>query len=470
MNINRSLCSVYIVTGFIVVLSTVGLCPAQEDIFFLGNPMGVGIKALSMGGAYVAVADNNSATYWNPAGLGQLRRMEMNVDFTHNKAASASTFLDNKTQSNHTYTRLNSVGFSYPIPTYQGSLVLSAAYNKVRDFDDNIEIKGFNSAYSPFPDYFSQSNPENYYTDITGSLFQSESVVHSGSLNHFTLAGAVEVAPNFYTGISVNFISGTDERSLEFSERDIKNIYNTPPSPAGTPGDTLISDIDKWQYWEYLTSKYSGTGFKIGALYRMGELVRLGATVTPPLRLKITENWSDYWTEIYDDGFTVNVPAEPAQWDYTVEEPFAFEAGASVKILNILLSGAVEFQDWAQAKFKSDPPVENVNKGEINSRIQKDLKATTKFRLGTEVTIPLIRARLNAGYFYNPSPYRYEKVDSDRNTVTGGFSFQAGRQSLVTLGVAQTMWKMQTVDHLTMDPALEDKTTTSFYAGLTVRF
>lgn len=42
---------------------------------------GIGARALGMGGAYVALADDGSAGYWNPAGLMQVPRME--VAFMH---------------------------------------------------------------------------------------------------------------------------------------------------------------------------------------------------------------------------------------------------------------------------------------------------------------------------------------------------------------------------------------------------
>jgi len=35
--------------------------------------MGVGARAIGMGGAFVAIADDPSATFWNPAGLTDLR-------------------------------------------------------------------------------------------------------------------------------------------------------------------------------------------------------------------------------------------------------------------------------------------------------------------------------------------------------------------------------------------------------------
>ncbi len=37
--------------------------------------MGVGARALAMGGAYIAVADDASAGYWNPAGLSQVEKI-----------------------------------------------------------------------------------------------------------------------------------------------------------------------------------------------------------------------------------------------------------------------------------------------------------------------------------------------------------------------------------------------------------
>jgi hypothetical protein len=45
--------------------------------------MGVGARPLALGEAYVALADDISAIYWNPAGLVQLRQPE--VGFTYNK-------------------------------------------------------------------------------------------------------------------------------------------------------------------------------------------------------------------------------------------------------------------------------------------------------------------------------------------------------------------------------------------------
>ena len=35
--------------------------------------LGVGARPLALGGSFAAIADDSTAAYWNPAGLGRLR-------------------------------------------------------------------------------------------------------------------------------------------------------------------------------------------------------------------------------------------------------------------------------------------------------------------------------------------------------------------------------------------------------------
>ncbi len=55
--------------------------------------VGVGARPQGMGGAFCAIADDNSAIYWNPAGLSQISSAE--VTFTHENPLSAeATYID----------------------------------------------------------------------------------------------------------------------------------------------------------------------------------------------------------------------------------------------------------------------------------------------------------------------------------------------------------------------------------------
>ena len=67
----------------ILGLSTVhaGSNPANTGLAFL--KIGVGGRAVGVGEAYTAIANDASAAYWNPAGLAQLEHTEFLL--THNE-------------------------------------------------------------------------------------------------------------------------------------------------------------------------------------------------------------------------------------------------------------------------------------------------------------------------------------------------------------------------------------------------
>lgn len=44
---------------------------------------GVGTRALALGNAFTAIADDATAVYWNPAGLIQMRNIQLNVQYSH---------------------------------------------------------------------------------------------------------------------------------------------------------------------------------------------------------------------------------------------------------------------------------------------------------------------------------------------------------------------------------------------------
>src|ERR1035438_4937452 len=46
-------------------------------LFNRGGELGVGTRAMGLAGAFVAVADDPTASYWNPAGLAQLPQPEI---------------------------------------------------------------------------------------------------------------------------------------------------------------------------------------------------------------------------------------------------------------------------------------------------------------------------------------------------------------------------------------------------------
>lgn len=95
---------------------------------------GAGARSLAMGGAFTGIADDSSAVYWNPAGLSQLNRMEVNL-------MKATLFADT------TYDF-----YSFVKPSKKGgsawglsmNKLASAGFEKVSIEVDNGEITDYN--------------------------------------------------------------------------------------------------------------------------------------------------------------------------------------------------------------------------------------------------------------------------------------------------------------------------------------
>jgi hypothetical protein len=56
------------------------------------NPVGSGARALGMGGAFIAVADDATAASWNPGGLIQLELPEISIVGTYFKRIEDNSF------------------------------------------------------------------------------------------------------------------------------------------------------------------------------------------------------------------------------------------------------------------------------------------------------------------------------------------------------------------------------------------
>ncbi len=77
-NIARALCHLPVLLALAVAALAPEAARGEKDKYageFLR--LGVGARALGMGGGFVALADDASAPYWNPAGLPRLERAEM---------------------------------------------------------------------------------------------------------------------------------------------------------------------------------------------------------------------------------------------------------------------------------------------------------------------------------------------------------------------------------------------------------
>ena len=408
---------------------------AQTEAFFLGHGSGVGGRALSMGSAYLAISDDYSATLWNPAGLTQLRRMEFFTSMSHLQYANEANFFEISNTDKTTKTKLNSIGFAFPIPTYRGSLVLAIGYNQVRSFDAGFSF--------------------NQYVD-TLAVQQTYTELEEGGLNNWVFAGALEVTKNLSVGAAMNLWRGKDDYTYNYYEQDIDDIYT-------------FNDYD---YTQQIVTKYQAVNFKLAALYNFGRIMRFGATISTPVKLDAKEDWTQKVEQTGDPDYPDEnfEESEGDAWDYGFRAPFVFAAGAAFTLLpNIVLSADVEYNDWSQMRYTSEPPVGEEFQKNIN--FKQDFEATTTIRLGGEFTVPLINTQLRAGLIRQPSPLINASSKSDRNYITLGGGILLDKQVKIDLAWVHGWWEREGAyfsDELT--PVDEKISMDKFFATMSIRF
>lgn len=446
---------------------------AQEDVFFWGQTFGVGARAIGMGGAYSSIADDYSGIYWNPAGLGQVSHSEFYAGMNRNMTNTQTTFLNNQDEITDGFTHLNALGLVLPFPTVQGSFVVGFGFHQPRMFDNRVRLQGYNKSWAAFPDFFDMVAPDDQYTDVLDNVYQIEDVTENGGLNHYALSASVEFQKNLYIGSTFSIIQGNNDYSLQLKEEDTRDLHNS--RFQDDQGNLIVDDLDYWVYNQSITSKFKGIQFKMGMLYRLSQHARIGATVTAPTTMNIDESWSDEWQEVYDDGTTYTTPPEPYGSEYKIQEPFAFSMGGSINLpfiadTKLLVSADIEYKDWSEAQFKTNPPLKEKTKNEMNNIIQNNFRAVTPLHLGGELFVPFIQSKIRAGYQYKPSPYQEADVQPDKQCYSGGLSVLLDNQIKIDVAFMRAMWEQEVFDVFTNTTTLEDKMIDMFMATLSVRF
>jgi len=422
---------------------------AQEEVFQRGVELGIGSRALGMGGAYIGIADDYSASFWNPAGLTQIRRLEGFGTLTYTQRKNDASFEELNSLDELTSTKVNSIGLAYPVPTYQGSLVFSLGYHRIKPFDSSLRFGWQN-------------------TTPGDSVRQDWSEIEEGGLNNWVLAGAVEVAPSFSIGAALNIWNGTDDYLFSFEERD-------------TPFD--LYTFNKFRIDNSLTSTFSGYNLKLGGMYRPISNFRLGFTIGTPVTYTVKDEWRDSEKTTYDDN-TVDEFSDRGSIEYKIRSPFSFGAGAALNVANLLLAASVENSDWSQIRYISEPPFEGSSKNEANEELARKYRNTTRYHLGAELTLPLIDLQVRGGYFYDPTPLGEDYFvggripkEANREFFTAGVGVFLDKQVRLDVGVISGQWNdykdplTDFVDDTDDDLPISEKITfNKVFAALAFRF
>ena len=441
---------------FIFLFSLTKIYAQNEvDALRLALPgLGVSTRALGMGDSYIGLSDDASAAFFNPAGLGLLKKIELSGDLSYNKFGNNTTFFNQSTSESNSTTRFNRISLAIPFPTYQGSLVFGVSYYTTKDLTGALKFNGFNNGNNsmiqnllgsnssqdyniPYDLYLTDSS---YNTPINGGLNQSGSILSSGSTNNWAFTGAIEVYKNLFVGLDLNIITGSYTSNNDYYEDDTQGIYSNIET---NPGDPTTMGFQTFYLNRILNWDISGWDAKLGVLYQFNDKARFGATIQFPKYHTIKEKFTVNGQSIFSSGTTYSL--DPSNYSsnvkYDIVTPFELAGGFSVNLQGLILSGQATMIDYSQTEFRNPDGLSTSYVASINKDIKDLLRAVVNLNAGIEYTIPDVGVRLRGGFIYQPSPYQGDPSQYDRKYFTVGIGFRADQTVGIDVAYAHGWWK-----------------------------
>ena len=449
-----------ILTGF---MSTVLLAQTpQEAVNFLQDESGVGIRAQSMGNAYVGLANDYSAIYWNPAGLTQLETSEIDGSLYYLKYNDEATYLGSTMLDERTFTKLQSLGLAYKFPTTRGSFVLGFGYNRFKDYDEYLNFSGF-SPDSVDIGFDLEDNAGNVgYYPFSKNVQRSETVRQNGNLGAWSLGGGLQLSPNFALGITFDFFTGKNQYMMDFFQEDVDNNYNQYPA-----------DYNTYDVYDRITSEVSGWGVKIGAMLSLTDDLRAGLTVELPRSITVFETYSSNDVLSFDDSYESEADLGSGEWEYVIRYPFKFSGGASLDMGPFTFAGSFDYRDWTQVEF--DVPEGRSLSADYQSLLDDNRLFPTSFRAtlgwaaGTELRVPGTNLQLRAGYRIVPSPLINADQTLDRKYISLGIGFNIDKNAAFNLSYSRGNWNKFSSDFYTPAGTSESVKSDKLLAGITFK-
>ncbi len=269
-----------------LLVAGAGIATAQFSVLPLDyNILGGGARAHGMGGAFIGLADDATATSWNPAGIAQLDKMEASAvgSFALKKYTfeidindpTIPLIANESFTSNSNHIAPNFFSFAVPVKIMNGqnNLVFAIAYQRLIDF-------GY--------DYEEDSTTYNWTYTVRGGI------------DAISPAVALQLTPKIMIGAAGNII--------------VNGLTHNSVTTSKTSSYTY--DYER---------KYESSGFNInaGTLIQVSKNLNIGATVRLPFT--ITDEYSTHTEETSYADFDTTYPDQKTTYPLMIGVGLAFK-------------------------------------------------------------------------------------------------------------------------------------------------
>lgn len=442
-----------IVPAMLLTLSTESLAQNTDDAIRYSQTI-TGGTALSagMGGAVGALGGDYSVASVNPAGLGLYRRSEFGGTLGFFNASGNSTYYG--TSDDDRKFNFNIPNFHLVINTPNPnrlktkgwlSTTFAFGYNKQNNLGEYWRFRGNNtdsSIVNAFLKDAGTATPDNLnpfssglayqtylidpnqttggYTSLNvplGNEYNQTAVMDArGRLGETNIAFSGNYSNRLYVGGAIAIRRLVYEREYSFIERDLLDS---------------AANYDQLQYRQ--TQEDRGTSFALrgGAIYRVNDFLRLGASALLPLDYTIRTTYTGSIDSEVANG--THFYEANGEYRYKLRQPARFTGSATFIYEKLaILSVDYELVDYSRLRLNDDSD----SFLDQNDRIRSEMKNTGNLRAGIEFRFSDLYAR--GGYQLTGSPYVNDNFGKPIQQYSLGFGY---RNEAFFFDIAYTMSK-----------------------------
>jgi long-subunit fatty acid transport protein len=363
------------------------------------NPVGSGARAIGMGGAFIAIADDATAASWNPAGLVQLERPELSVvgDYVSRSADySSSNDPETNTSSKTDEFNLNYFSASYPFTYFNRNMVISINNQRLYDFKLSLDYNFETTAQAP---------------PMTVTTSQHIQYSQDGYVGALGLAYAVEINPRLSFGLTLNI--WTDDlwwqNGWEETLRFHSETHLTGPPPIPPPSITDVHIVDEY-------SDFSGKNANFGVLWDMNKYLTIGAVVKIPFTATIHHRRKRIDTSTTFDE------------EVKLDMPMSYGIGIACRFSDLFTVDLDVYRtEWSEYTL-TDGQGNELSPITGRLRSESNIKDTTQVRIGGEYLFIQEERNLvmplRAGFFYDPEAADGKVEDFYGFTIGSGIGYK----------------------------------------------
>ena len=461
-----------------LIITSVCFTQNEEDALRYSNlHFGGTARYIGVSGAFGALGADISVLSVNPAGMARYKKSELTFTPNVSLSSSESSYESSIGQAGRENINVGSfgiVGVTKQDPEKRSkwnSFQFGFAYNRLADFNDNIQINGnndnnYNSMSHVFalrsvgssPDQLLQNDPfygdlayQTYITDYdttTGfystrmnspTIFQDHQINRKGRVGEYSIAVSGNYNQKFYIGGSIGIPKVFFEENKTHYEIEIVDSSEFAHS---------------FTFNENNQTNGNGINAKIGCILLPNQWLRLGFAYHTRTFYNLSDNWNTSMRSRVSETETYSCSSYDGNYRYQLTTPSRIIGSASVIIAKkALLSLDYSRINHSQARLSPDTYYgSNYNFSNENNTIDTNYRASNNIQIGSEMKIGDFYM-VRAGYAIFQNPYSSINDNSfNRTTYSIGVGYR-NKKYFFDLGGRYSTWKE---NYYMYDPSIVD--------------